>query len=67
MFVDVQLPPEITEEMEEYLPEDIIYFDLITPEEIRIPVYLPKLGAGLTNSGLLIPEQTAALILTIPG
>ncbi len=49
VFVDVQLPPEITEEMEEYLPEDIIYFDLITPEEIRIPVYLPKLGAGFNQ------------------
>ena len=46
VIMDVQMPPEITEEMEEYLPEDIIYFDLITPDEARIPLYLPKLGAG---------------------
>ena len=37
---------DITEEAGELLPEEMVYLELISPDNFRIPIYLPRLYPG---------------------
>lgn len=43
--MDIVLPG-IAEEMGEFIPEDLIYLEMVTPDDARIPLYLPRLRPG---------------------
>ena len=45
VIMNVQLPG-VTKEMEEYIPEEMIYVEMVTPDEATIPLYLPGICSG---------------------
>ena len=63
--MDIHLPG-ITEEMGEYLPENMIFFEIVTPDDMRIPLYLPKLRPGYNCFWFTDPGGNCRVLATYP-
>ena len=46
LLMENYVPVDITEEAGELLPEEMVYLELISPDNFRIPIYLPRLYPG---------------------
>lgn len=63
--MDIHLPG-ITEEMGEYLPENMIFFEIVTPDDMRIPLYLPKLRPGYNCFWFTDPGGNCRVLVNYP-